>query len=164
MENEHVLDISWSTILKIVLAAFVFYIIFLVRDILISFFFALIISFLFNPIINFLQKLKIPRLLAAVLVYLSAFALFGFLVYWTAPMFFSEIQQFSQLFPQYFLKISPTLKNLGIQAFQDMESFTVAIGDLLKKASSDIFSAVSVFFWRRSLHSFYSFFGFFYLA
>ena len=101
---EKVLDISWETILKIALAFFIFYIIYLVRDILVWFLFAIIISLIFDPAINFLQKLKIPRLLASIFIYVSIFGILGLLIYFTVPLFISEIQQFSQLFPQYFEK------------------------------------------------------------
>ncbi len=146
MNGGHVLDVSWGTILKISLAFIVFYIIFLVRDILIWFIFAIIISVLFNPAIKFLQKFRIPRVLAVIFVYVAIFGFLGLIIYWTAPMFISEIQQFSQLFPQYFEKIAPPLQGLGLEAFESIESFTKALGTLLQKASSDILSALAIFF------------------
>jgi predicted PurR-regulated permease PerM len=61
-------------------------------------------------------------------------------------MFITEIQQFSQLFPQYFEKLAPPLKGLGIEAFESMESLTMALGATLQEASSDILSALAIFF------------------
>src|SRR4030043_1158055 len=61
-------------------------------------------------------------------------------------VFFSETQQFSKLFPQYFEKIAPPLRGLGIEAFESMESFIQAMGGVLQKASSDILNAISIFF------------------
>jgi len=144
-ENK-VLDISWGTILKISIASLFFYIIYLVKDILVLFIFALIISVLFNPAINFLQRLRIPRVLSAIFVYVVIFGILGLLIYWIMPAFVSEIQQFSQLFPQYFEKISPPLRGLGITAFESMENFTKALGDMLQKASSDILNALALVF------------------
>ena len=146
MNGEKVLDISWGTILKIGIALFCFYIIFLVRDILIWVIFALIISVLFNPGINFLTRLRIPRVLSVTFVYLAVFGLLGLLIYSVLPMFVSEIQQFSQLFPQYFEKISPPLRELGIEAFESMESFTQALGVVFQKASTNILSALAIIF------------------
>ncbi|MFH1462670.1 MAG: AI-2E family transporter [bacterium] len=146
MDGERVLDVSWATILKISLAFVCFYIIYLVRDILIWFIFALIISVLFNPAVNLLQKLKIPRVLSVISIYVFIFGILGLIIYWMAPMFITEIQQFSQLFPQYFEKIAPPLRGLGIEAFESMESFTQALGQMLQKASSDILSALAIFF------------------
>jgi len=146
MNEDRVLDISWGTILKISVAFLFFYIVYLVRDILIWFIFALIISVLFNPAINFLKKIKIPKVLAVIFVYVAFFGILGLVIYWTAPIFVSEIQQFSQLFPQYFEKIAPPLRGLGIEAFESMESFTQAIGIMLQKASSDILNALAIIF------------------
>ena len=146
MNGDKVLDISWGTILKISLAFLIFYIIYLVKDILVWFIFALIISVLFNPAVTFLQRIKVPRILAVIFIYVAIFGILGLLVYWMAPVFFSEIQQFSQLFPQYFEKIAPPLRDLGVEAFENMESFNQALGSILQKASSDILSALAVFF------------------
>jgi len=146
MNGDKVLDISWGTIFKIALASLLFYIIFLVRDILVWFIFALIISVLFSPAIDFLGKFRIPRVGAVILIYIVFFGILGLAVYWTIPMFTTEIQQFSQLFPQYFERLAPPLEELGIEAFESMESFTVALGATLEKASSDILSALAIFF------------------
>ncbi|MBI3631685.1 MAG: AI-2E family transporter [Candidatus Staskawiczbacteria bacterium] len=69
--SEKILDISWETILKFFIASFIFYIIYLVRDIVVWFFFALIISILLQPAVNFLRKIYIPKIIAIFLVYLS---------------------------------------------------------------------------------------------
>jgi len=146
MNGDRVLDISWSTILKVSFALLCFYIIYLVRDILVWFIFALIISVLFNPGVTFLRRLRVPRVLAVIFIYVAIFGLLGILIYATAPMFVNEIRQFSQLFPQYFGKIAPPLRGLGVEAFESMESFTQALGETLQRASSDIFNALAIFF------------------
>ncbi len=146
MEQNRILDISWGTILKVAVASLLFYLIYLVKDILVWVIFALIISILFNPAINFLRKMKVPRLLAVIFVYVAIFGILGLTIFLTAPVFVSEIQQFTQLFPQYFEKIAPPLRVLGVQAFQNLESFTQAIGLILQKSSSNILSALGLFF------------------
>ncbi len=146
MNGDKILDISWGTIFKIVLALLCFYFIYLVRDILVWSVFALIISFLFKPAIVFLQKLRVPRILSVIFVYTAVFGILGLTIYWITPGFISEIQQFSQLFPQYFEKIAPFLRNLGIEAFESMGSFTQALVSMLQKASTDILNALAIFF------------------
>ena len=146
MNGEKVLDISWGTIFKISLTLIIFYIIYLIKDILVWFIFALIISVLFEPAIKFLQKFKMPRIVSVVLVYVVFFGALGLSLYLTIPMFIGEIQQFSQLFPQYFEKLAPPLQGLGIEAFNSMDSFTVTLGDILQNASSNIFSALALLF------------------
>jgi len=146
MDNEKILDISWGTILKISIAIISFYLIYSIRDILIWFVFALTIAILFNPAINFLQRRKIPRFLGIIFIYFSIFGLFSFLIYLMVPLFNSEIHQFLDSFPQYFEKISPPLKGLGFQAFEDINSFMQGIGDVLQKMATNIFTVLFTVF------------------
>jgi len=146
MNSERILDISWGTILKIFIAILCFYVLYQIRDILVWFIFALIISVLFNPAIDFLQKRKIPRVISTIFVYVWIFGIISLLVYATAPLFISETQYFSQIFPQYFEKISPFLKGLGIQAFENIESFINLLGKTLERMAGNIFNALFAIF------------------
>ena len=147
MNNQgNTLDISWETILKVALAGVLFYLLFLVRDVVIWFFFALIISVLFEPAVKFLKMLRVPRVMAVIFIYLTFFSVLASAIYFTAPLFITEIKQFSQLVPHYFEAISPIFKELKIEALQSVESFTQAITGSLEKISSSIFDALSTFF------------------
>jgi len=146
MNDEKVLDISWGTIFKITIAFFCFYFLYLIRDILILAIFALIFSILFNPAIDFLQRKKIPRALAVIFVYLGVFGIISLFVYLTASLFLREVQQFLQIFPQYFEKISPYLKGLGVEIFESFETFVKTFHDWLIRISSNIFSVLTSIF------------------
>jgi predicted PurR-regulated permease PerM len=146
MNQSRVLDLSWGTIFKIVIAFCVFYLLYILRDILIWVIFGLIISVLFNPAIDFMQKKRIPRSVATILIYIAVYGLIGFSIYSIAPIFVNEIQQFSQFLPDYFDKISMPLKGLGIEAFENIDSFSQVFQENLTKASSNIFSAVGSVF------------------
>ena len=80
MQEERVLDISWGTLLKIAIVFLGFYILYLIKDILILVIFALIISVLFNPAINFLQKYRLSRVLSVTLVYVVIFGILGLVI------------------------------------------------------------------------------------
>lgn len=146
MDSEKILDISWRTILKISIAIIIFYILFSVREILIWFVFALTISILFNPAVNFLQRKKIPRGLAVVLIYVGIFGLLSLLIFLIVPLLISEIQIFLESFPQYFEKISPPLKGLGFEAFENIESFLKTLGSSLEGMAKNIFSVLFTIF------------------
>ena len=90
MSENRILDISWGTILKISAAVIGFYVLYLIRDLLIWFIFAVTISILFDPIIDFLQRKRVPRGLAVAFVYLSAFGLLALAIFLTAPLFTSS--------------------------------------------------------------------------
>jgi len=146
MNQDRTLDISWTSILKIGIAAFSFYILYLVRDILIWFIFALIISILFSPVIDFLQRRRIPRVVSVILIYAGIFGMISLFIYLIAPLFINEIQRFSQVFPEYFEKISPPLKALGVLAFADIESFLELINQSLEVIAANILSAAFAIF------------------
>ncbi|MCP6719262.1 MAG: AI-2E family transporter [Patescibacteria group bacterium] len=146
MEEDKVLDISWVTISRIAVAFLGFYVLYLIRDILIWIIFALVISILFNPVISFLERRRIPRAISSVLIYVIIFSILSLLLYWIIPIFVFEIQQFTQLFPQYFERLSPPLRGLGIEAFDNFETFTLALQDWLVGVSSSIFGALVAIF------------------
>jgi len=146
MEKEPVLDISWGTITKIFVAIFVFYAIYLVGNIALWFFFALVISILLEPAIVFLRKIRVPKIIAIVLVYLSIFGVLGLLIYLTAPIFISELKQFSQYLPGYFDQINPALKQLGISTAQNFNDFIKSLTGGLEDSSAGIINALMAFF------------------
>ena len=143
---EQTLDISWRAIIKVLIAGFILYVLFVSREVVIWFFFALIISLLLQPVINFLRWLKFPKFLAVILVYLSIFGILGLIIYLTAPIFIFEINQFSQNIPDYFAKISPILNDLGIQVAQTFDDFTATLLSNLQESSKSIFVAIGHFF------------------
>jgi len=140
--NEKILDISWKTIAKISIAVAVFYIFYSVRNILIWFIFALTISVLFNPAVSFLQKKRIPRGLAVVSIYVGVFGFLSILLFSVVPIFIAEIQSFLNSFPEYFEKIAPPLQGLGFRAFNNLESFLMALGSTLEGMADNIFAAL----------------------
>jgi len=147
MDNtEKILDVSWRTILKISIAIVIFYVLFSIRQILIWFIFALTISVLFNPAINFLKKRKVPRSLAVVLIYVGVFGMLGILIYTMVPIFTLEIQRFLEFFPHYFERISPPLRNMGFEAFENIETFLKSLEGTLEVMAKNIFTAVFAVF------------------
>jgi len=54
-----------------------------------------------------LQKLKIPRSIAAGVIYCLALILLGWVIYAITPIFIIEMQQLIKLFPIYFAQIAP---------------------------------------------------------
>ena len=59
-------------------------------------------------------------------------------------MFSHEIQQFIQALPEYFEKVSPPLKGLGLQAFEGTEDFVGTFGNTLEAMTANIFNVLFV--------------------
>lgn len=146
MEQKNVLDVSWETIFKISISAVCLYLIYLVKDVLIWFIFAVIISVMLDPLFDFFQKIKIPRVISIILSYFLIFIIISLLIYFTVPLFISEIRQFAQIFPQYFEKITPPLRMLGLKAFQDVENFIEFLSKNLEGIVTNVLKADSAIF------------------
>ncbi|MCX6720796.1 MAG: AI-2E family transporter [Candidatus Staskawiczbacteria bacterium] len=146
MEKNQVLDISWETIAKIFIAIFVFYLIYLTRDIALWFFFALAISVLLTPAINFLRKFWVPKALAVIFVYFSIFGILGILIYLTAPLFIEELRQLSRHLPEYSYTLSPFLQQIGIDTTQTFANLTQLLLAGLAQSSKGVMNAVATFF------------------
>jgi predicted PurR-regulated permease PerM len=146
MEKGQLLDISWGTIAKIFVAIFIFYFIYLTKEIALWFFFAVAVSVLLAPAIDFLRKLWVPKIVAVLLVYFSIFGILGILIYLTAPIFLSELKQLSQHLPDYLKQISPVLQQVGIDTTQGFDSLTQFLVGGLSQSSKGVISAVTTFF------------------
>ncbi len=154
MREEKILDLSWDAIFKIILSVIFFYILFQIKDIVVWFIFALVISILFNPSIDFLRKFRIPRTIATSVVYLSMFGILSLLLYSIVVILITEIDQLSQVLPYYFQEVSPFFRDVGINAFQDLEIFVDNIKSSLRELSSAFF-AVSFSFFGGIMTSFF---------
>jgi len=136
--------------LKLGLAAIILYFLFLIKDLIIWFVFALVISILFEPTIGLLARKRVPRLVAVVFVYLFIFGILSYLSYLSLPFFISEIQNFSEVLPQqipgFFERISPLFKQLGIEAFESFDTFMNSFRNVFDQMAKNVFSTLIIVF------------------
>lgn len=140
------MDISWEAILKVCLAVFIFYLVYLVRDVVVWFLFGLIISVLLEPAVNFLKRFHLHRILAVIITYFFIFGLLGLLIFLTAPILINEIKQFSQMIPQYFQQTNSIFKALRVESLQSIENLTQSATNNLEQLSLSVFNALAAFF------------------
>lgn len=149
-EREKTLDVSWESIFKIAIALAGFYLLFLLRDVLVWIIFALIISILFAPAIDFFKNKGVPRSVAVVLIYLIFFGILGGIIYTVADSFVDEIKHFVAFFQEYhqelFEKIGPMFDALGVEAFSTIDAFSGRMEAWLEGATDSIFIAVGAIF------------------
>lgn len=142
MDQQAALNISWRTIFKLSVAIVSLYVLFLIKDIIIWFVFAFILGILFNFLIDILEKKRIPRVVAVIVLYLGVFALLSFFIYKTAPLILSEFKEFSGNLPQYLQRVSPIFEKFGVEAFKNMDVFTETVQVNIEKASGNIINAL----------------------
>jgi predicted PurR-regulated permease PerM len=141
--HNQLLDISWSTIVKLALAGFVVYVVFLIRDILALVLFGVIISILFDPVIDRLQKFRVPRVVSTLGVYTILFGVLSYTIFAATPIFAQEFNEFAQRLPQYFEdRISPSLEGLGVATFTDFQSFVDTLTKGATQDSSNVLKAL----------------------
>lgn len=146
MEASQLLDISWKTIIKIFVAIFALYFIYLARNIVLWFFFGLAISVLLDPAINAIRKFRVPKMLAIVFVYVGILGILGILIYLTAPIFIVELREFGGNLPTYLNKVSPLLDQFGIDLSQGFMGLTGSVATGLEQSSKGVVSALMAFF------------------
>lgn len=137
------LDLSFSSILKIFFVLLIFYWIFLIKDLLILFMFALLLSFLLEEPISFLEKRGLSRFFSAVLIYLFFIFLFFSFTYFSLPVFFDELKSFFFLIPEYLKKVENLFSFLGIKSF---DVFSFLFNEWFKKDWQKILEAIRSFF------------------
>ncbi|MFA5086938.1 MAG: AI-2E family transporter [Candidatus Paceibacterota bacterium] len=141
-------DISWSVIFKILLVIILVYALFLIRSIIVIGLAALVVSIIFNPAISFFTKRKIPRAVAAVMVYAGFLAIAGFIIYIIFPPIITEAMHFSQNFSNDFSNYANKISSIiGINVFDlnNLLTSNPAVGDNLLNLSKGVFGFISSF-------------------
>jgi predicted PurR-regulated permease PerM len=110
LAEHQTLDISTATIFKIIFIVLSLIFLYLVRDVLVILFFAIIIASAVSPFANWLEQRKIPRLLGVLILYLTVFGLLVFLLSLLVPVISFELGQLTQALPGFISNISGALE------------------------------------------------------
>ena len=152
MDKQKTINISTNTILKVIFIILLLVFLFLIRDVIIIFIFALIIASAIAPAVNLLEKIKIPRVFGALLVYIVVIGVLAFLISLIVPTIAHDIKNLATNLPQYMEKLSDKFESLknASSRYQDIigriQVSLSEIGDFLKKYTSNLFStAVGIF-------------------
>jgi predicted PurR-regulated permease PerM len=146
------ISISPGTILRIVFVILALLFLFLIRDVIVIFLFALIIASAIAPAVNLLGKLKIPRVIGALLIYIVAIGALGLLISLAVPSIAKEIKDLSSNLPNYINFLSDKFESIQKDSskYQDIiiqfQGFLSGMGDFLRKSASNLLStAINVF-------------------
>lgn len=91
MNEKYKVDISWTSLFRVVMVGFLIFCAFYFSQLLLWIFLALIISFLFNPVIDLVEKYKLSRPIATILVYAIFIAIVVALFWAILPSMISEV-------------------------------------------------------------------------
>src|SRR3989344_4857636 len=146
-------DVSVATVVKIVAVFLLFALIYLLRDIAIILLFAIVIASAVAPFADWVEKKKVPRIFGVALLYLSIFALVGFLISLVVPFVTGEINQLIQDLPNFISRVSTSLEKAQetsggrfTDLFNEIQNLLDSFSSYLQASSSSAFGfVVSVF-------------------
>lgn len=133
-------SVVWKTILILVLLWFVF----LIRDILLLLFLAIVIVSAAQPFVEKMEKRKIPRVASALGLYAIFFFVFGWVVYLIVPIITSELKEFGENIPLYFESLGAFMENIS-QLAADYK-FENDLQRLIDNTTTSITNAISGLF------------------
>lgn len=152
MAQSKTISISPGTIFRIIFIILALIFLYLIRDVIIIFIFALIVASAIAPAVNLLEKIKIPRVIGALLVYIIVIGLLGLLISLVVPSVARDIKELSSNLPNYIENLSTKFESIQRASLKHQEiinqfqKFLAGIGDLLRKSASNLFSvAINIF-------------------
>ncbi|MBI4653244.1 AI-2E family transporter [Candidatus Kuenenbacteria bacterium] len=119
-KNQTTINISSLTIIKIIGIFLFLGFLYLIRDVLIIVFISGILAAILNPIVNFLQRKKIPRIIAILLIFFIILGILALIVTTIVPIFVDQINQIIKNFPQWKEKISEQFLKIETFGFLNM--------------------------------------------
>lgn len=140
------IDLTWRSLFKVAVALVLFYVIYLLRSVLVWILLSLIISNLLDPLVDMLERRKIHRVGAALLVYFSILLVIGLAVYIVVPPMLGEVQSFGSGFSKYFDNIPGFLSDLGLSSFESIATLSSGLNESLVKVSSNVFNVFASLF------------------
>jgi predicted PurR-regulated permease PerM len=145
--QKQTIDISYESILKVILVLFTLFFVFQLRHIIFIIFISVILALIANPAVDKMQKKKIPRVAGAAILFLSAFMVMGLLAYIVAPPLAKEVSQLTSQFPAYLEQIDINSSFTQDQSFNyiDSEPFQnilIETGNFLKNVTSNFVSVI----------------------
>ena len=147
MSQKQTFDISYESILKIILVLFTLFFIFQLRHIIFIVFISVILALIANPAIDNMQKRKIPRVAGALALFLTAFTVMGLLAYIVAPPLAKEVSQLTSQFPVYLEQVDFNSSVVQDQSFTYLDSepfqnILIEAGNFLKNVTSNFVSVI----------------------
>ncbi len=94
MEKEFFLNISWKSFLRFLVFGLLLIILYLIRDLILVLLVSITISLAITPFVDYLEKIKIPRILGTLILFLLILGILGVVFYFFIPIFIQEIEKF----------------------------------------------------------------------
>lgn len=147
IENR-LMDDSTRVIIKVIIACLGLWIIYSIRDVLLLFFVAVIIMAAINPLVTWFNgKVKIPRPVGVLIIYLLLLSVLGLIVSFLVPTLSQQFKNFVGDLPRHLQEMDAFLTNLSFQGQSYGFGFNLdKLADGLSTFSFNLFSTTLGFF------------------
>ena len=139
-------DIEAKTIIKIILVVLAFVFLYLLRDVLVVLFLAIMIASAVSPFATWLEIKRIPRLLSVLVLYIVFFGLSAVLISLVIPILSYELSQLVQVLPKFFAGLNNALESaqgsryLGFVG--DLQNILDSFSQFLQVSAASLFDFV----------------------
>jgi len=152
-DNNHMhVEINTGSILRFILIILFFVFLYILKDVLIIFLFALIIASAISPFANWLDEKGFPRLFGVLLLFLVILALVVAVLSLIIPYISQDISQLVTTLPQFVAKVSTSLEKVQqgspqyLDFISEIQNILQGFSDYLQQSSQSIIGLiVSVF-------------------
>ena len=141
-------EINTGTILRVIFIILFFVFLYILKDVLIIFLFALIIASAISPFANWLDEKGFPRLLGVLLLFLVVLALIIAILSLIIPYVSQDISQLTSTLPQLVTKVSASLEKVQqgspqyLDFLSEIQNILQGFSDYLQQSSQSIIGLV----------------------
>ena len=145
-------EISASSVFKVILIILLFIFIYLLKDVVIIFLFALILASAVSPFANWLDERGFPRLLGVLLLYLTIFGLFIFVFAMIIPYISEDLGQLTQTLPGVVERVSTSLETVQrgspqyLDFVSEIQNMLEGLSNYLQQSSQSMVSVLASIF------------------
>ncbi len=145
------IDISAKTLYKLLFIAALLVIGYLIREVIVMLFFAILLVSILEPLVEWLKTRKIPKFLAVLMVYCFFFGFIILIAVLLTPPIYDQVEQLSENFPQYWSQaiegvsdFISILNNYGIS--DTLKSYLSSLSEALPLSAGGVFEKIGDFF------------------
>lgn len=145
-------EITWSSLGRILIFIILLFLIYLIKDILILLFLAVVIAAVCQPFVDYLHKKKIPRFLGSSFIFILLLAILSIFLWLVVPLIISQFGDFianfdeiiakigsNNVFGEFVQQLIPNLKS----AFELLTKNAAAISNFVFSIFGGIFTALT---------------------
>lgn len=150
-EKHYTVTISSLTIVKIVIVLLALVFLYIVRDIVLVLFLALIFASAIDPWVDWFERRKMPRWLGMLVMYIAFFSIIILIFVQLIPALREQVNQVTTYFPKYYESVQTVIGNFQLSTPQNTQSSDTlhqslqGVSDQINKWTnpSNLFSAAS---------------------